>query len=108
MKKILIINPFGVGDVLFSTPLIRALEKAHPDSSIDYVCNKRAHGIIKDNPRISRIHIFEKDDYRKLWKESKLKCLKDLYVFLKTLDRAGYDAAIDMSLGYQWSTSGGA
>ncbi|MBN1526073.1 MAG: lipopolysaccharide heptosyltransferase II [Candidatus Omnitrophica bacterium] len=103
MKKILIINPFGVGDVLFSTPLVRALKRAYPDSSIDYVCNKRAYGIIKDNPQISGIHIFEKDDYRKLWKESKLRCLKALYGLLKTLDRAGYDVAIDMSLGYQCS-----
>lgn len=103
MKKILVINPFGVGDVLFSTPLLRALKKAYPDSSIGYVCNKRAYGIIKDNPQVSSIHIFEKDDYRKLWKKSKIKCLKSLYSLLKKLDGAGYDIAVDMSLGYQCS-----
>lgn len=103
MKKILIINPFGVGDVLFSTPLVKALDKRYPGAVITYICNKRAYGIIKDNPRISNIYIFEKDDYRRLWKESRVRCLRSLNEFLGSLRRQRYDVAIDMSLGYQAS-----
>ena len=75
-KKILIVNPFGIGDVLFSVPLLKAIKKKYPSSVITYVCNKRTEGILKNNPNISNMYVFEKDDYRAIWKESKIKCLK--------------------------------
>ena len=35
--KILLINPFGIGDVLFSTPLIRILKDNFPESALYYI-----------------------------------------------------------------------
>ena len=101
--KILIINPFGIGDVLFSTPLINALNKKYPGSSITYICNKRSYDILKNNPHISNIYIFEKDDYRKLWAESKLKLVKELTSLIGSLKQDSYDMVFDMSLGYIYS-----
>lgn len=100
MKRILVINPFGIGDVLFSTPLLKALKKKYPDSAVTYICNRRAYGVIKNNPSISNIYIFEKDDYRNIWKESKIRCLKAVFSLFSKLKKDKYDIAIDMSLGY--------
>src|SRR3989338_8592961 len=101
--KILIINPFGIGDVLFSTPLIRALKKKYPDSSITYICNKRSYDILKNNPHISNIYICEKDDYRRLWAESRLGLVKELSSLINNLRQDSYDMVFDMSLGYIYS-----
>jgi len=103
MNNILIINPFGIGDVLFSTPLLKAIKRKYPRASIAYVCNKRTEGILKNNPNVSKIYIFEKDDYRDLWNESKLGCLKRVHSFIKELKKDKYDAVVDMSLGYIFS-----
>ena len=101
--KILIINPFGIGDVIFSTPLIEALKDIYPDSFIGYVCNKRAHEAIVSNPNINKIFIYEKDDYRSVWRRSKIECLKKIINFLRGIREERFDITIDLSLGYQYS-----
>ena len=45
-KRFLIINPFGIGDVLFTTPAIRAIKKACPQGYIAYWCNERVAPIL--------------------------------------------------------------
>jgi hypothetical protein len=57
MKKILIINIFGIGDVLFTTPLIRNLKEHFPSCFIGYVCGKRAYDVLKDNHSIDKLFI---------------------------------------------------
>lgn len=101
--KILIINPFGIGDVIFSTPLIEALKGRYPDSMIGYVCNRRAYEVIKSNPHLGRIFIYEKDDFRSAWQDSKINCIKKLIDFLKLIKNEKFDIAIDLSLGHQCS-----
>lgn len=103
MNRILIINPFGIGDVLFSTPLLKAIKKRYPSCEITYICNRRTQGILKYNPNISRIYIFEKDDYRKIWQKSKPRFMKEAANFIIRLRRDKYDAAIDMTLGHMAS-----
>jgi len=102
-KNILVINHFGIGDVLFSTPLLKAIKRRYPDASVTYVCNKRTEGLLKGNENISNIYVFEKDDYRRKWRESKIKCLKSIYEFINKIKHDKYDAVIDMSLGYIYS-----
>ncbi len=103
MKKILIINPFGIGDVIFSTPLIEALKKNFPDSFIGYVCNKRVYEVIRSNPNLNKIYIYEKDDYRAVWQSSRLECIKRILSFLKSIKKGKFDLVVDLSLGYQFS-----
>ncbi len=102
-SKILIVNPFGIGDVIFSTPLIEILKEKYPDCLIGYVCNKRSYEVIRSNPKIDKFFIYEKDDYRTAWERSKRECLKLIWNFLKTIKRERFDLAIDLSLGYQYS-----
>ena len=80
--RILIINPFGIGDVLFSTPLISSLKAALPESYIGYICNIRAKDVLYGNPQIDEIFVFEKDEYRNFWKQAKFKCIKKFFSFL--------------------------
>ncbi|MCX5686632.1 MAG: lipopolysaccharide heptosyltransferase II [Candidatus Omnitrophica bacterium] len=101
--KILIINPFGIGDVLFSTPLLKAIKKKYPEAVIAYMCNKRTAGILKNDPNISALYIFEKDEYRKIWEESRIKCLREAYSLMKSIRIQRYDVLVDISLAYIYS-----
>ena len=100
--KVLLINPFGIGDLLFSTPLIGILKRELPNTAISYICNKRSMEVIEKDKRIHKIFVFEKGDYKKLWNESPLSCLKKLGSFLKTIRNERFDIAIDMSMGHQY------
>ena len=101
MKKILIINPFGIGDVIFSTPLIEILKKNFPDSYIGYICNRRVSELLETNPHIDKIFIYEKDDYRDVWKISKIGCIKKILAFLNDIKKEKFSISIDLSLNYQ-------
>ena len=63
MKKInsiLIVNTFGIGDILFSTPLVRILAENFPGAKINYICNERAERVLKHNPYLNKLIVFEK------------------------------------------------
>lgn len=89
--------------MLFSTPLISNLKVADPEGYIGYICNMRAKDALYDNPQLNEIFIFEKDEYRNLWKQSKFKCIKSFILFLAQIKKRKFDLAIDLSLGYQYS-----
>lgn len=88
--KILIINPYGVGDVLFTTPVIRNLRQAFPGSTIAYLANGRTADFIRFNPDIARVFVYERDEfvgnYHKYF---------ELY---KSIRQQAYDIVFDFSL----------
>ncbi|MFC1699101.1 glycosyltransferase family 9 protein [Candidatus Omnitrophota bacterium] len=101
--KILMANPFGIGDVLFSTPLISNLKAAYPDCYIGYICNQRAKDVLYDNREINQIFVFEKDEYRELWRKNKFSCIKKFISFLWQIKKVKFEVVIDLSLGHQYS-----
>ncbi len=96
--KILIINIFGIGDVLFTTPLIKNLKLENPSISIGYMCNKRALGVLESNPCINKFHIYERDEFHQESKKSKAKYFNKAREFFKEIKREEYQAVIDISL----------
>lgn len=55
-RRILVISLRRLGDVLLTTPLIRSLRRAWPDSEIDVLVFRNTAGIIDGNPDIN--HVF--------------------------------------------------
>ncbi len=64
-KKILIINVNWLGDVIFSTPFIRAARDAYPESHIACVVAPRAREILETNSRVNELIIFDEDGREK-------------------------------------------
>lgn len=102
IRKILIFNPFGIGDVLFSTPLVRNLKENIPSVAIHYLCNKRVYPILKKYPLIDKVFIFEKDEWKDTLKESKIKFLKKAFLFFKEIKKEKYEVVFDLSLNSQY------
>ena len=103
IRKVLFINPFGIGDVIFTTPLVRAIRENCATSYIGYLCNKRTAPLFKANPAIDEVFLFEKDDYRALWRKSKWACIKRFLRLLASIKKRQFDLAIDLSLGKHYS-----
>jgi len=100
--RILIVNPFGIGDVLFTTPLIANLKDAYPDSYIGYVCNARTKDILLNNPHVDKIFIYEKDQFRKLWKSSKILGFRKVVKFFNAVKKKKFDMVFDLSMGQEY------
>lgn len=102
-SRILIINPFGIGDVLFSTPLVSAVKIKYPGCYIGYICSIRTKEILETNPELDEVFVFERDEYRFLWKESKIKCLKKFFSFWREIKKRKFDILFDLSLGKEYA-----
>ncbi len=102
-KRILIINPFGIGDVLFSTPLTSAIKGKYPGSYISYICNIRTKEILETNPGVDEVFVFERDEYREFWKRSKIRALKKLCNFWRDVKKKRFDLLLDLSLGKEYA-----
>jgi lipopolysaccharide heptosyltransferase II len=97
-RSFLVINPFGIGDVLFSTPLLRQLHEAHPGAKIYYLCNRRTSTFLKSHPLITKLFIYERDEFRAAEKRSFWEGAWMLISFLNEIRKEHIDVAIDLSL----------
>lgn len=96
--NILIVNPFGIGDCLFTTPLIHTLKEKFPRHKLGFLCNKRAAPLLQNNPYIDELFIYERDDFKEFLSISWFKWLKEFTAFIRQLRKNRFDLAIDLSL----------
>jgi len=64
-KKILIFNVNWLGDVLFSTAVIRNIRRNFPESFIACIVPSRCYPVLKGNPHLDEIIIFDEKDRHK-------------------------------------------
>lgn len=102
MKKILIANIFGIGDILFTTPLISNLKNAFEHLEVDYLCNARSKEVAECIPGINRVLVYEKDAFRALWKRSKKKFFSEALGLFKEIKNGKYDAVFDFTLSREF------
>lgn len=103
MKRFLIVNPFGIGDVLFTTPVLKAIKDNIPDSVIGYWCNERVAPLIKNNPHINKIFPLSRGDIKRISRGSRLKgVFKSLGLFFE-IKKWHFDAVIDFSLDHRYA-----
>jgi len=98
--KILIVHPFGIGDVLFSLPMVNALRQTYPDAFIGYLCNRRTEQLVAIWPQVNRHFVFEKDEFRSAWRSSKTTGTRHLLKILRAIRAERFDIVIDLSLGW--------
>lgn len=101
--RVLVVNPYGIGDVLFTFPVIANLRETYHDIYIGYLSNSRVFPLININPLIDRCFIYEKDYLRNLWKESRRNCISQFVKLLNTIRDDKFDLLIDFSLVPEFS-----
>lgn len=58
--KILIIQTAYLGDVILTTPVVQNIKKFIPDAEIDFMCIPQTEAVLKNNPDINRLIIYDK------------------------------------------------
>lgn len=101
--KFLIVNPFGIGDVLFTTPVIRAIKESCADNAIGYWCNERVEGILKNNPHIYKIFALSRGDLKKIYRKSLLQGIYKFISLLCNIKKEKFDILLDFSLDHRYS-----
>lgn len=77
-KRILIIRTDRIGDVILSTPVIRAMRLAYPHAFISVMVSPYSLQIVEDNPFLDEAIVFDKGSAQKSWLSSLAfaRCLK--------------------------------
>lgn len=100
IKRVLIIHPFGLGDALFVTPLIRAL-KENGIEQIDLLLGSRTRELFEHNPHVSRIYEWDKSSLRGF--SQKWTHFWKLTRTFFAIGRRGYQAVFDLSPRAQYA-----
>ena len=59
-KKILIVRPDRIGDVILSTPVIKNLKLAFPQSYIAFMCRPYTRETLEGNPNLDEVIVYDK------------------------------------------------
>ena len=60
-RRIVIVEVNWIGDVLFSTPFIRAVREANPDAYIACLLHPRCREVLESNPRVNEIIFYDEE-----------------------------------------------
>lgn len=87
MKKFLILRFSSIGDIVLTTPVIRSLRKAYPESEIHYFTKPAFKSILEHNPYVNQIHLLEDKLAHQLksLKQENYDFILDLHKNLRTL-----------------------
>jgi lipopolysaccharide heptosyltransferase II len=97
-KKILIINTYGIGDVLFTTPLIRNLRLAFPGAQIAYLANARTADLIEANQDIAQVFVYERDEFAAAYRRNPIVFFQKALALFNRIKGESFDAVFDFSL----------
>jgi predicted lipopolysaccharide heptosyltransferase III len=91
ISRILLVRLRPIGDVVFTTPAIRAVRTRFPDARIDYVVEPAAHPIVEHNPNLNEVIVAPRQrGWAGIRREAAL---------IRRLRRTRYDLAIDFHGG---------
>jgi ADP-heptose:LPS heptosyltransferase len=89
--NILLVRLRLIGDVVFTTPAIRAIRRQYPDARITYIVEEEAAAVVRHNPHLDAVIVARSPNARgRLWADLAL---------IRRLRRDRYDLAIDFHGG---------
>jgi len=94
-KKMLIIKPSSLGDIIHSLPFLAAVKEHFPNTEIHWAVARGLHVLLENHPLISKLWILNKDS----WKTATYlrKTVREVRELYTGLGREGYDACVDLS-----------
>lgn len=92
--KVLVVQPYGIGDLLFLTPVFRALKKAGV-KAVDLLLGSRTEAVVRANPHVRKIIRIDKDHYHR---QGKVKTFFEIAGLTGRLRLEEYDLMLDYSM----------
>lgn len=93
-KKILIIKPSSLGDIVHSLPFLNSIKSCFPRAEIHWVVAKGLEGLLEGHPMIDYLIIINKD----MWKKISMagQTLREVRQLFTKLRNERYDLVVDL------------
>lgn len=96
-EAILLVRLSARGDVMFATPIIRALRRRYPDAHLTWVVEPKSSDVVLNHPGLDEVVVWDRDRWKKLLRAGALGELREAFrSFRDTLRARRYDVAIDL------------
>ncbi|RLB16696.1 MAG: hypothetical protein DRG82_08415, partial [Deltaproteobacteria bacterium] len=96
IRSILIIRPSSIGDIVMASPMIRALKEGYQDPKISWLVDPSAIELLRYNPLLDEVIPWDKDRWKRLWREGHLfTFLREISRFSKQMRARHFDLALD-------------
>lgn len=93
-KKILIVKPSALGDIVHSLAFLNALKGQFPDAGIDWVVAYAHNNLLEGHPMINKLWVINKHQWKKISKAHET--LGELKTFFRALRKEKYDLVVDL------------
>jgi lipopolysaccharide heptosyltransferase I len=94
-KRILLIKPSAVGDVIHALPVVAKLRQRYPNARIDWMLTPHIADLVGNHPAISNVVLFQRQAYGRPWRDWS-KSTGDFARFMVQLHEANYDLVLDL------------
>lgn len=91
LKNVLIVKLSAMGDVIHALPVSYAIKETFPDAKLTWVVEPPSFDLLKMNPCVDRIILFNKKNFRTL-----KGFMKEFFPFKHELQEQSYDAVLDL------------
>jgi len=94
IKKILIVKPSSLGDIIHTLPFLSSIKSRFPTSELHWVIAKPYKDLLNLNPLINKLWIIDKDTWKKI--KNIKDTLSELNILFKNLKKEKFDLVIDL------------
>ncbi len=99
-RRVLIVHPYGIGDLLFITPILRALRLMPSVEAVDLLLGSRTESVVRSNPHVDQIFSIDKDKFHS---QKFLENFREMRDLGRELRRRRYDLLLDFSLRREYA-----
>jgi heptosyltransferase-1 len=95
--NILLVRLSARGDIVFSSPMIRAFRRSYPDARISWLAESHTKDLIEHHPELDEVLVWDRASWKRLLKERRfLSLFREARAFVAGLRRRRFDLAVDM------------
>jgi 3-deoxy-D-manno-octulosonic-acid transferase/heptosyltransferase-1 len=94
--RILIIKLSAIGDVVHSLPVLSALKRLYPNSSIHWLVEEAAAGLLQNHPLLDRVLICRRKSWISGLKQGRVSALGEFWDFFWLVRAERYDLILDL------------
>lgn len=96
MKRILIIRPSSMGDIVMASPMLRVLRKAYPEAFISWLSDPAWIDLLRFNPDLDEVIPWDKARWKILWRKGRLfGLIREVMRFNRAMRSRHFDLALD-------------
>ena len=96
-RNILLVRLSARGDIIFSSPLVRAFRRTYPDVRLTWMAETHTKDLIEHHPELDDLVVWDRSGWRKLLRQGRLLTLfREARALIRDLRSRKFDVAIDL------------